>query len=351
ESLRMDFKNQEINTNKKLSNLLLKSILSDGKNSINSFVEWERQIVFDDLDFPSFKLLSAVYLKLPKSFESRLKLRIKGAYRRTWTENQLLLNSLNGLFTALKTANIKFLIADESIRLIEIYNDTGIYSLQNFSIAAPNKHKKEFVQILNKNNWEIDREEFERTYFKCSKSLNIEILWLNATEFSTHLKNADLILIGETLQPIICAEEQILNLCENEFLVLGEENHRCKLIISELFMAQKIDFKKLILLAQKRGLVFQLMQRLEELDNNFDVKIPPQLLTNLRRSKKTGRFFIFKQKIQNLKNSYQMYIESEREFGIKPNFFEFIAKRWKIKSNKVLLKHAVKSGIRLLQTK
>lgn len=347
----MDFTNPKIETKKKLRNLLLKSILSDGEDSINSFVEWEKQIVFDDLDFQSFKLLPAVYLKLPENFESRLKLRIKGAYRRSWTENQLLLNSLKTLFSALKSAKIEFIIADENIRLIEIYNDTGIYSLQNFSIAAPISSKKEFAQILSENCWESCKEELESTKFKQDKALNINILWLNDKEFAAQSKDKELVLVDNELQPIVCAEEQILNLCEEEFLISGDEKNRYQFIVSKIFQTQNIDAQKLILLAQRRRSAHPLAQMLEKLENDFAIKISIELLNNLQQSKRTGRIFSIKQKIETLKNSYRIYAESEKQSGANPKFLEFLAKRWKIESNKVLLKHAVKSGIRLLQAK
>ena len=337
---------------KNLRKLLLKFILRDGDIALNCFVEWEKQIIYDDLDFRSFKLLPAVYQKLFKTnINGRLLLRIKGAYRRTWAENQLLLNYLDKLFSLLKTTGIKFFIADENIRLTEIYHDPGIFSLQNFSIVVPFSDKNETCCKLSQNLWEICSEELGKTEFKKDKSLHIQFLWISDEDFSCQLKNVEEVLVKDKFQPVICPEEQVLNLCANEFQVFDAEESRWQFIVSALFQAQKINTIKLIELARKRNLAHQLTAMLQKLSDDFEVNIPANLMDSLRKIPKSGKLFLIRQKIHGFIESYQLFSKYEHRSGSKFGFLEFLAKRWKSDSSKVLFEQAIRSGIRLLQTK
>ena len=118
----------------------------------------------------------------------------------------------------------------------------------------------------------------EITNCKKDKVLNINVLWLNDEDFFIQTKNAELILINNKFQPIICAEEQILNLCQNEILISEDENARCQFIVSKIFQAQKFDAEKLLLLARKGGLANPLAQMLGKLKDDFEIKIPAGLL-------------------------------------------------------------------------
>ena len=332
---------------KNLRKLLLKFILLDGEAALNYFIEWEKQIIYDDLDFQSFKLLSAVYPKLLKNnFQSRLFSRIKSAYRRTWAENQLLLNYLNELFSILNTAEIKFIIADENIRIPEIYSDFGIFSLQNFSIITPLSSKNYVCQKLSENDWGICGEEIGQMQVFKNKSLHIKVLWISDEVFSIHLKNVERVLVKAKLQPIMCREEQILNLCTNELLMVNGGESRWQFIVSALFKYQKINANRLVELARRKHLAHQLAKMLQKLTDDFGIGIPVNLIDDLKKSPKVGKIALISQKIQNLRQSYQLFSKYE-----KISFLEFLAERWKRDSYKALFKHVLQSGRRLLQTK
>jgi hypothetical protein len=335
-----------------LSKLLLKCVVSDGEAFLKAFAEWEKQIVYNELDFQSFHLLSAIYPKLCQyKINSHLALRIKSAYRRTWTENQLLLTHLKNLLTVLKAANIEFVIADEAIRLTEIYHDLGLFSLQNFSIILPISRKKEFCQKLSKNLWEICQEGIEETRIRIGKSFYVQALWISDKEFVAEFQTAENILIKEILYPVLCPERQLLNLCANEFLIFDNENNRRQFIAAELFKAQKINPEKLILLTEKLDLAPQLAKMLQKLVDDFETRLPDNLINELRNISQNGRMFLVKQKIKKMRQSYHIYFNYQKQSKSKISLLEFLKKRWKVNSGKVLIRHAIESCMRLVRAK
>lgn len=338
---------QNINSHH-LRKLLLKCILSEADISRRRFAEWEKQIVYDDLDIESFELLAAVYPKLRENnIDSRLFLRIKGAHRRAWTENQLLLTDLNDLFSVLKTGGIDFLIADEAIRLIEIYSAPGTSPLQNFALLAPIDCRKMLVQKAIENGWKLEADENETTDFIKDNLFRIGVQWLNETEFDCRLKRAETISFKDFRQPILCREDQVLNLCAREFLLFGEEDTRWQLIVSELFKAGKVNSDKLFALAEDYFLVNELARMLEILVRDFAVPIPAELTNKLNRNLRNERYFSVKRKILNFRQSYQIYSEYQSTRG----FFGFLANRWQTASAKDMLKYAFQAGIRLFQAR
>ncbi len=341
---------QSINA-KRLRKLLVKSILLEPERSRMAFDEWERLVVFDDLDFESFKLLPAVHHKTHSNDATRpLSLRIKSAYRRTWTENQILLTNLRDLFESLAAGAIWIIIADETLQLAEIRNDIGIYSLANFGLMAPISRKKEFLQILIENSWDTENDGIEITRCKKDRTSHINVLWLSDFDFDSRMKTSESILVKDCAQSILSAEEQVLNLCAREFSISGDENSHWQFVIFELFNAQKIDPDRLTLLARKRWLSNKLAHMLQILIDDFEAKIPFELVEGLRKCPKASKAVSIRRKIRNLRESYQMFQEYGDQTGSKARFLEFLAERWKTDSNIVLIKHAVKSGLRLFQT-
>jgi len=331
-----------------LRKLLLKCILSEGEVSREAFARWEGSVVFDDLDFEAFKLLPAVYLKcLRYQWQSPFLLRIKGAYRRTWTENQLLLAHLHDLLSALTDSQIEFLVADETLRLTHICNDLGIYSLQHFSLAAPFRVKKNFDQILFDSGWESIEKGTELTFSQKEKVSNLRIYWLGDAEFETQIKIAGNVLIKDISRPTLSLERQIINLCEKEFISCREEQSRWQYITSEFLNRETLDHPKLASIARQRSVAHHLADMFKSLKEDFEVDIDEGLIVELRRSS-LNRPPSLRRKIANL---WQSYRTLRKHGNSEISFREFLAQRWEADSNTNLLKHAAKAGMRSLQSK
>jgi hypothetical protein len=337
-------------SDKDLRKLLLRFVLSDGDDSFSAFSAWERSVVFDDSSFQSYKLLSAVYPRLLEhNIDSRLFLRIKGAHRRTWTENQLLLTHLRDLFEDLNNLRIDFIIGDAVFRATEIYNDLGIFSLQNFAVIAPITQKKEFCQSLINNLWELCDDVAHRIHCKKDKALGIDILWTDDVTFEDRSKEADFVLIGNNKLPILRAEEQILNLCEDRFLIYGDEDSDWQFIAGALFNSGEIESSKLIERAERRHLSREVANMIDAIKADFAVQVPAELLTELRNIRPRGRFLLFQDRVRRLRQDYRIYLEYETRDGLKPGFVEFMERRWETDSYSDLIRHGLRCCVRILQ--
>ena len=351
--LNLELKNKTIKSSapasaQYLRNLLLKSILSPKEASKKALAEWEGTVVFDDLDIESFKLLPAVYLKCLEHLPTGdYLLRAKGAYRRTWAENQLLLSHLDSLLSELTDAKTAFIVADEALRLTEFYDDLGIYSLQDLKLAAPFREKRSISQKLLENGWAANDQDIGLTFCRKEKAFNVRIYWLDDAEFEATTKDAGTILVNGTTRPILCLEEQVIRLCELEFVAFREIESRWQFVASEILNRGMLNPSRLKSAARRRGVGRPLAEMLQNLKDELEVEIPDVLISELRSSS-PNRLLAAKRKIRSLLQSYR----TAKTDGISNiSFRQFLAKRWKTESNAMMLKHAVKAGVRFLRSK
>jgi hypothetical protein len=331
-----------------MRNLLLKCILTEGESSKEALAEWERSIVFDDLDIGSFKLLPAVYLKcLARGWTGTYALRAKGAYRRTWAENQLLLSRLDSLLSRLTEAKISYVVADEALRLTQFYGDLGIYSLQELRLAAPYGEKGPIGEKLVEGGWETVGQDFGLTWCRNENAFNIRIYWLDDAEFQSSVKGGGNILIQGTLRPILPLEEQLVSLCEREFIAFRELESRWQFVASEILNRGAPSVPRLISTARRRGVSRQLADMFQTLKDELGVNIPDDLIVNLRNSSPntlTSAKRTFGRLWQNYRTA-KTYRNSNLSFP------RFLAERWSADSNAMAVKHAVKAGIKFLRSK
>ena len=295
--------------------LLLKCVLSNPETSSEAFAEWENAVVFDDLDFQSLRLLPLVYVKL---LENDLKevnsfLRIKSIYRRTWTENKVLLSNLDAIFAIFNKSDLPFIIAEEALRVLEIYDDRGVYSLQDFSILAPVSRKRDYCKTLSENFWHLQDDGIETTRFKKENLFSINLFWKIEEEFSYFRVNSEGFPIGNHRQLILCPEEQILNLCASEFLIFEDEQIKWKIISAILFNAQQISISKLLASAQTRGLSDALMKMLKTLSDHLNIEVSHRVLDSVVKSAKSKKNSGLIRSIRLLGRTYKMHAEFENQ--------------------------------------
>ena len=336
-----------------LRKLLLKCALSNGKTSVTAFEEWEKLIVFDDLDAESFLLLPLVYLKL---LENEIKsgkffLRIKSIYRRTWTENQILSKHLSRLFQLFEKSELPFVGASDELTLINLYNDSGAFSLQGFAIFAPFQNKPEFSQLLAENGWKTIFDETEKTEFRLNNLFSIEIDWKTRANFSHCRRRAERIKIFGTQSLLLEPEEQMINLCADKFSPYRENNVHWQIVAGSLFKKRQIDEEKLISDARDRRLSAETAEMLQNLTSDYGIKIPQKIVRALKQNQNNGRFNLLRQKIRNLRKDYvdaTEYGKYRFSFG---GFIEFLSERWKVDSSGRLIIRAEQTILKIWRTK
>ena len=333
--------------------LLLKCILSDRETSSEAFAEWENAVVFEEIDFQSLMLLPLLYLTTLKNDLECVTtfLRIKSIYRRTWTENQLLLSNLEAIFGIFNKSDLPFIVAEEAIRLLEIYNDRGVFSLQDFSIIAPASRKRDHCKALSDNFWHLQDDANETTRFGKEKLFSINIIWKTDKEFSYFLANSGRFRFGNNWQPILCCEDQILNLCVNEFLTFQDQRIKWKIISAILFNRQRVSISKLLEYAETRGLSDPLIAMLQILSNELNIEVadlPPDFVVKGERSKKIAGLV---RRIRLLRRTYKMHTEFENQKATFAGFLQFLEKRHSTDFRNVLFKRALGAGLKILRKK
>ncbi len=336
-----------------LRKLLLKCVLSGGKASVTAFEEWEKLIVFDDLDAESFLLLPLVYLKLLENeIESgKFFLRIKSIYRRTWTENQILSKHLSLLFRLFEKSKLPFVSASDELTLINLYNDFGAFSLQEFAIFAPFQNKPEFSQLLAENGWETISDKNEKTEFRLNDLFSLEISWKTRADFSHCRRRAERKEIFGTQSLMLEPEEQMINLCAGKFLSFRENNVHWQIVAGSLFRKRRIDDEKLISNAQERFLSAETAEMLQNLTGDFGIEIPKKIVRALKQNQNNGRLNLLRRKLRNLRKDYANateYGQYRYSFG---GFIEFLSERWEVNSSGRLIIRAEQTILEIWRTK
>ncbi len=300
------------------------------------------------MDIGSFKLLPAVYLKSHERLSTgSYFLRAKVAYRRTWAENQILLSHLDSLLSELTDAKIAFIIADEALRLTQFYDDLGVYSLQDLRLVAPFGEKRSISQKLLENGWDKTDQNIGLTFCRKEKACNVKIYWLDDTEFEATIKDAGSILINGTIRPILSPEEQMIRLCEMEFIAFREIESRWQFVASEILNRGLMNPSRLKSAARRRGVGRPLADMLQNLKDELEVDVSTDLISDLRSSS-PNRLSAASRKIRSLRQSYR----AATTHGVSNiSFLRFLAQRWNADSHAMMVKNAVKAGIRFLRSK
>lgn len=336
-----------------LRKLLLECVLSDGAVSVDAFKEWEKLIVFDNLDTQSFLLLPLVYLKLleNKIEGGKFFLRIKSIYRRTWTENQILSKHLNQLFRLFEKAELPFVIASDELTLINLYNDFGAFSLQGFLIFAPFQNKKEFLQSLAESGWTTSFDESKKTELRLNNLFVIEINWKTRAEFFNRRKRANRKSFFGLRVLMLEPEEQLINLCAAEFSPFRENNIHRQIVPGSLFNKRQIDAEKLIAYARERRLSAQAAEMLQDLMSVFGIKIPKEIVHALKQNQNNDGLNLLRQKIRQIQKDYRDAAEYRKHRFSVGGFIEFLSERWKVDSLGRLVIRGARSALKISRAK
>jgi uronate dehydrogenase len=108
--------------------LLLKAVLQSGDAAINNWQAWLDAIDIENtqLDTFSYRLLPLVYENFTsmKISHSMLK-RLKGVYRRSWLDNQFLLQKTLPLLNKIQAAGIPLTVLDDFTSILRLYDGQG----------------------------------------------------------------------------------------------------------------------------------------------------------------------------------------------------------------------------------
>lgn len=148
-----DFKYPKSFPNKE-EELFLKLILSNDNNFEELYYKWEREVVFNDINYAVLRLIPLLYLKL-KSFNIKSDLigKIRGMYKMAWYKNQLILDSVKSVIDLFNKENIPIILL-KGVPLIEnVYKDPGARYLGDADILVDPQYIKKAIKIMINDGW------------------------------------------------------------------------------------------------------------------------------------------------------------------------------------------------------
>ncbi|PYS98218.1 MAG: hypothetical protein DMF63_16310 [Acidobacteria bacterium] len=245
----------------------------------------------------------------------------------------------------LTKAGAAFILAEEALTLTQFYDDLGIYSLKDLKLWAPIRDKESISRRLLKNGWDPIDEHTGLTFCRKEKVSAVRIYWLDDAEFEEAIKDAAKVLVNGSARSILCLEEQLVGLCELEFIDFREVESRWQFVAFEILNRGILDPVRLQSAARRRGVSRPLADMLQALKDDLAVEISDASISELR-SASPITWASAKRKCQSLRRSYKVAHDSS---GV--SFRQFLAQRWNADSNAMLIKHAVESGIKFLRSK
>jgi len=119
--------------------LLMRAALQEAPQAFESWRRWVDGMDIEklDLDTLSYRLLPLVYLNLANQTGDDPGLgRLKGAYRRSWLENQLSLKQLIPFVAQLRRQGISVLLLDDMTSILRLYEGQGARRLYSFDLLV-----------------------------------------------------------------------------------------------------------------------------------------------------------------------------------------------------------------------
>lgn len=173
--------------------LFLKLILADDNNFQKIWDKWKEEIVFDNINYATLRLIPFLYLRLRKlGIKEKIVGRIKGIYKLAWYKNQLTVNAIKNIILIFNKEKIPVILL-KGIPLIEnIYKDKGARFLGDADILIDKKHIEKAVEILLSNNWQylykspsslnrvkkpLENKIIREVAFKDNNDVEIDIHW------------------------------------------------------------------------------------------------------------------------------------------------------------------------------
>jgi hypothetical protein len=312
----MIINNQEnlaISSEKKL---LLQAALLSGEASLKSWQQWRESIDIENLDTESYHLLPLLYrsLSAQEVIDPHIG-RLKGVYRRTWVENQVLFQKLTVINDCFQKHEIQTLLLKDAALNLYYYRDNGLRMIPNLEILINPSNALMGINLLQKLGWEpigkipkINLQFSQSMSFKNSVSQYLILRWhlfadgLPEKAENDLWENATITKLGESEMYIFSPTDQMLSICgalKNQ-LTSSSKIADAATIINDL--QNQIDWHKLVIKAQEYHLVDPLKKLIHTLREILNISIPSENFTEMINLP-ISRFESREYQIMNQKNN------------------------------------------------
>ncbi len=161
--------------------LLLKAALLGGEEMQIAFEEWKKSVVFEkDIGYASFRMLPLLYQNLKKNrIDDTLMPRLKGIYRKSWSENHLLFYRAGNILDRLHHEGIKTLVLKGIPLTILYYKNFGVRPMSDMDILIPSSDVRRTIELLQQWGWRLYNPQY----------LEFNLKYGRSATFADHEKN------------------------------------------------------------------------------------------------------------------------------------------------------------------
>lgn len=278
--------------------LLLKAALLQGEEAVRSWQQWIAQVDIEKIETDSYRLLPLVYRNLSEHGVVDLPARLKGVYRRTWLENQVVVQQLTTILQEFQNANVEVVLLKDAALSIFDYPDFGLRTIHNFNLLVRPNRALTAIQLLEKIGWKPQRK-VPKIISRFPHSLELkhqsgQLLNLRWHLFSEGFQEAaeQEFWKGAILTQVENFPVRILNPTDRAFYVcvakspMNSDYQLSRLADAVAILnssASEIDWEKLLTQAQKYNFVGALQTSLTQLNEILKVSIPAVILQKLSK--------------------------------------------------------------------
>lgn len=274
--------------------LVLHAAVDERSAALRAWERWRQSVDFDVVDHGSTRLLPLVYRNLgPDSFDAEVAGRLKGLYRRSWSQNQLNFRRGAGAIALLEGAGIETLVIKGASLAILSYSDTGVRPMDDVDVMVPLSRAKEAIEVLRAAGWSADREDplawtqvHHSLGFAGPEGGNIDLhwfaLWQPADDVPLWSASVPMELAGvATRAP--CAADQLLLACVHgtPWSPLPPFRWIADAIAVSRAAGPVLDWDRVVAEATRRRLTVATGAALGYLREEFALQVPPTTLEQL----------------------------------------------------------------------
>ena len=128
---------------------MLRAALSKDQTTLRAWEKWKSIADIDRIDAGSYRLLPLVYTSLKRwDHSDSLMPTLKGIYRRTWYQNQMLFYRSVGVLRAFHDAGISTVVLKGAALAVLYYKDIGARPMNDFDILVPTERALTALDVL-----------------------------------------------------------------------------------------------------------------------------------------------------------------------------------------------------------
>ncbi len=277
--------------------LLLIAALEEDEVARTAWHRWRARVDLAAIDAASFRLLPLLYRNLARlGVEDAILPRLRGVYRHSWYQNQLLLHRLEDVLKTLHAAGVQTLVHKGVALTLQCYHDMGARPTVDMDVLVPTTQAEHAIRALLDAGWTAqagdpfrllqvrhatpfcrgDRSELDLHWSLLVDSSGEQAdqdFWAGAVvlataRFATRTLNPTDHLLQAMAHGILCCAgtAQIRWIADAVWLIRG----------------QPVDWHRLLDQATKKRVTLPVREALLYLDAHFSVGIPSAVLRQLR---------------------------------------------------------------------